>query len=241
MRISNIITGLNMKPKNLFFSSALLALIAANPASSAPARKSPWLSTYAQSATGGFVIGNPAAATKVVEYASYTCSHCAHFESIDAPVLKSQYVAGGKVSFEIRPLVRDQIDLTLTMLARCGGKAKFFGNHKMLMANQAVILGNAKNIGAAAQAKLAKSDVTGFMTDAYAPLGMAKLMATRGITDAQAKTCLADKASLDQVLAMTNEATGPLGLKGTPGFLVNGKVAQDVYGWDTLQPLLNAQ
>jgi protein-disulfide isomerase len=223
------------------FLSSIFALALANPASSAPAPKSAWLAAYSQNDKGGFVIGNPEATTKVTEYASYTCSHCAHFESIDAPVLKSQYVAGGKVSFEVRILVRDQIDLTLAMLARCGGKAKFFGNHAMLMANQTAILGKSANITAATQAKLQKADYTGFMAGAYSQLGLAKLMATRGISDAQAKTCVADKAALAQVLAMTDEATGPLGFKGTPGFLVNGKVAQGVYGWDTLQPLLAAK
>jgi protein-disulfide isomerase len=219
----------------------IIALALAIPASSAPAPKSAWLAAYSQSDKGGFIVGNPSATTKVIEYASYTCSHCAHFEVTDAPLLKSQYVAGGKVSYEIRILVRDQIDLTLAMLARCGGKTKFFGNHNTLMTNQAAILAKGGKITAAAQAKLQKADYTGFMADAYQQLGLSKLMATRGITDAQAKTCVGDKAALAQILAMTDEATGPLGLKGTPGFLLNDKVAQGVYGWDTLKPLLVAK
>jgi protein-disulfide isomerase len=241
MRILNLNTSLYMTRITAFLFSAVFALTLTIPASSAPPSKSAWLSTYAQNAKGGFVIGNPAAATKVVEYASYTCPHCAHFEGVDAPVLKSQYVAGGKVSFEVRILARDPIDLTLAMLARCGGKAKFFGNHRMLMANQAMILGKANSITAATQAKLQKADYTGFMTDAYSQLGLSKLMATRGITDTQAKACVADKAALAQILAMTDEATGPLGFKGTPGFLLDGKVAENVFGWDTLQPLLAAK
>jgi protein-disulfide isomerase len=221
-----------------FLFSVIMMVVIANPVASAAAQKSPWLGTISQSDKGGFVVGNPAAATRVVEYASYTCSHCAHFEGVDAPVLKSQYVARGRVSYEIRILARDPIDLTLAMLARCGGKAKFFANHRMLMANQAAILAKAGNITAATQAKLQNADYTGFMADAYRQLSLSNIMIKRGITDTQAKTCVADKAGLTQILAMTDEATGPLGFKGTPGFLVNGKVAEGVYDWDTLQPLL---
>lgn len=226
--------------RNIAFSllAAAGALLLAVGVSSAPITKPSWLSTVTLSDKGGHIIGNPAAATKVVEYASYTCPHCAHFEAVDAPVLKSQYVARGNVSFEVRNLVRDSVDLTVAMLARCGGKGKFFGNHRLLMANQAVIMGKQRNLSAATRAKLQKEDYTGFMADAYAQFGLSKLMAQRGISDVQAKTCLANKATLGQILAMTNEATGTLGLQGTPGFLVNGKVAEDVYSWDALQPLL---
>jgi protein-disulfide isomerase len=221
-------------------SGTFAALMLASAVSSAPIVKSPWLGTFSQNDKGGFIIGNPAATIKVVEYASYTCSHCAHFETSDAPVLKSQYVSGGKVSYEVRVLARDPIDLTLAMLARCGGKTKFFGNHKMLMSNQAVILGKAQNITKATEAKLQKGDYTGFMSDAYSQLGLGKLMATRGVTDAQARVCVSDKAALAKILAMTEEATGPLGFQGTPGFMVNGKVAKDVYDWEALKPLLSS-
>jgi protein-disulfide isomerase len=184
-----------------------------------------WLLTFTPSAKGGHIIGNPAATTKVVEYASYTCGHCGEFEVNDAPVLKNQYVASGKVSFEIRNLVRDPLDLTAAMLARCGGKGRFFGNHARLMATQGQWANDAK-LSKATQAKWQADNVTGFMQAAYTELGLATIMQARGITAAQAKVCLADKAALDQILAMTSEATGPLGLTGTPSFLVNGKVVK---------------
>ena len=93
----------------------------------APA-KSNWLQTFSLTPKGSHIIGNPAAATKLVEYASYTCGHCAHFEIEDVPQIKNQFVATGKVSLEMRNLVRDPMDLTAAMLARCGGKGRFFGH-----------------------------------------------------------------------------------------------------------------
>jgi protein-disulfide isomerase len=208
-------------PSLLRLSAATVVVLATASVAAAPA----WLTTFTKSAKGGHIIGNPAAATKVVEYASYTCGHCADFEGSDAPALKSQYVAGGKVSFEIRNLVRDPLDLTAALLARCGGAGRFFGNHKQLMATQGQWANDAK-LSKATTAKWEADDVTGFMQAAYTELGLSVIMQARGVTVAQGKACLADKASLDQVLAMTSEATGPLGMTGTPSFLVNGKVVQ---------------
>ena len=60
---------------------------------------------------GGHLIGNPQAETKLAEYISYTCGHCAHFAQEGDPVLKMIYVRSGKVSVEIRHLLRDPVDL----------------------------------------------------------------------------------------------------------------------------------
>jgi protein-disulfide isomerase len=212
-----------------------LVLIGSAALAAAPAKPA-WLSTFTVSPVGGHIIGNVAAATKLVEYASYTCSHCGDFEAKEAPVLKSQYVANGKVSFEIRNLVRDELDLTAAMLARCGGKGRFFGNHRHLMATQVQWMDDSK-ITPATVAKLQANDLIGFMLAAHIELGLDKIMQARGITAAKAKACVTDGAALDQILAMSNEATGSLGLKGTPSFLVNGKQVA-AYDVASLKPFL---
>lgn len=214
--------------------AAIVVLCSAAPAA---APKPAWLLTFSLSPVGGHIIGNPAAATRLVEYASYTCGHCGHFETTDVPQLKSQYVAAGKVSFEIRNLVRDELDLTAAMIARCGGKGRFFGNHRHLMATQGQWADGGK-LSAATNAKLNADDLFGFLLGAYADLGLDKIMQARGVTIAQGKMCMNDVNALRQILAMTDEATGPLGLDGTPSFLVNGKVV-DAYDLETLRPFLN--
>lgn len=212
-----------------------LVLIGSAALASAPA-KSAWLLTFNVSPVGGHIIGNPAAPTKLVEYASYTCGHCGSFETNDAPALKNQFVAGGKVSFEIRNLVRDEVDLTAAMLARCGGKGRFFGNHRHLMATQAQWADDRK-ITPTTIAKLEAQDIFGFMLGAHTELGLDKVMLARGVTKAQSKVCLRDAAALDAILKMTDEAVGPLGIKGTPTFMVNGKIVE-AHDLMSLKPLL---
>jgi protein-disulfide isomerase len=185
-----------------------------------------WSLTFSETPGGGYIVGNPAARNHVVEFASYTCSHCAEFEANEAPSLKSSYVASGKARFEIRALVRDPVDLTLAMLARCGGKGRFFGNHKFLMANQQAILNKADQISAANQAKLKAKDIHGFMLGAYTDMGLAALVSQRGITGPQARICLSDKGALQKILGMGEEASSKYPIKGTPAFVVNGKYAE---------------
>ncbi|HMS19572.1 thioredoxin domain-containing protein [uncultured Sphingorhabdus sp.] len=210
------------------FRTSLILIAAATLGSAAliaaPA-KTNWLLAFSTTAKGSHVIGNPAAPTKLVEYASYTCGHCAHFEIDDAPQIKNQFVATGKVSFEIRNLVRDPMDLTAAMLARCGGKGRFFGNHRHLMATQAQ-WANGSMLGKATIALLEAKNIVGFMQGAYTELGLDKIMAQRGVTAAQAKVCLADKAAFNAVIAMTDEATEKLKINSTPTLLVNGKVIE---------------
>jgi protein-disulfide isomerase len=195
---------------------------------------SKWLSTVTVTDKGAHILGNPAAPNKVVEYLSYTCGHCADFEMKEAPAFKTQFVATGKASLEIRNMVLNPIDLTAAVLARCGGKAKFFGNQRHLMATQAAWAGNAKNISAATRDKLKAEDFTGFMIGTFDEIGLAPIMQQRGITPAQAKTCLANKAAFNAVIGMT-EAGSKLGVRGTPAFLVNGVLQDHIHNVAELQ------
>jgi protein-disulfide isomerase len=213
-----------VKPTFQKFSAAAAAAALFGAATMLTAQAKPnWLLSFSVSAKGGHIIGNPAAADKIVEYASYTCGHCAHFEADEVPLVKNQLVATGKTSFEVRNLVRDPLDLTAALLARCGGKGRFFGNHKLLMATQAQWAQGGK-LSKPTIALLEAQKTVAFMQGAYTELGLDKIMAQRGIALAQGKACLADKASFDAVIAMTDEATQTLKINATPTLMVNGKI-----------------
>jgi len=216
---------------------ALLGAASLAAASSAAPAKANWLTTFTVTDKGAHVVGNPAAPNKVVEYLSYTCGHCAQFEAKEAPQFKAAYVATGKASLEIRNLLLNPIDLTAAMLARCGGKGRFFGNQKHLFATQSVWLGKAKNISAATQAKLKAEDYAGFMTGVYTEIGLDTIMQQRGITAVQGKACIADKAALKAVLDMT-DAGSAAGVTGTPSFMINGVLQDHVHNFAELKAKL---
>src|SRR3546814_21057791 len=91
------------------FMTRLLALIGvvmlAGAAAPAP-QAGDWTRTVTQTAAGSFVMGNPAAPVKLIEYLSYTCPHCAAFSAESAAVLRGRMVKSGKVSPELRKIGR---------------------------------------------------------------------------------------------------------------------------------------
>lgn len=227
-----------MMPHHLKHFAILFTCLWALSASSiaAPA-KSTWLTTFTVTDKGAHVIGNPSAPNRVVEYLSYTCGHCADFELKESPTFKAQFVATGKASLEIRNMLLNPIDLTAAMLARCGGKAKFFGNQRHLFATQSTWLGKTKNISENTQSLLKNQNFAGFMTGVYDEIGLGPIMQQRGITPTQAKKCLADKDALKVILEMT-ETGSAAGVSGTPTFFINGVLQDHIHSVDDLKSKL---
>src|SRR3546814_4508496 len=65
-------------------------------------RSKDWTKVVVATTEGGVRMGNPDAPVKLIEFASFTCPHCREFNEAAADVLKSKYVASGKVSLEFR-------------------------------------------------------------------------------------------------------------------------------------------
>jgi protein-disulfide isomerase len=216
--------------KKLLLPLAFLAVPAALVA--APAAN--WVSRVVISPIGGHLMGNPAAPTKLVEYVSYTCSHCAHFVGEASAPLKTQYVKGGKLNVEVRNAVRDKYDLTAALLARCGGPARFMGNHEALFANQTAWMEQLETYDRDATKP---SDQTAALKDIGQKTGLYTLMNKRGFTNAQLDACIANPAAMKQILAMTDEAWNKVKITGTPGFVVNGTLVQGS-SWELLQAAL---
>src|SRR5947208_13614749 len=113
-----------------FLVAFLSLLVLAVPASAKPAAKASagtdWTHVVAATPSGGFVLGNPKAKVKLVEYGSLSCPHCRAFDQDGVPTLLSKYVKPGQVSWEFRNYVRDSADLTAALIARCNGVRSFF-------------------------------------------------------------------------------------------------------------------
>lgn len=216
--------------KKLLLPLALLAV----PAALVAAPAAHWVSRVVLSPIGGHLMGNPAAPTKLVEYVSYTCSHCAHFVGEASAPLKTGYVKGGKVSVEIRNAVRDKYDLTAALLARCGGPARFMGNHEALFANQTAWMPQIEAYDGSADKP---TDQTAALKEIGQKTGLYALMTKRGFTNAQLDACVANPASMKQILAMTDEAWNKAKIGGTPGFVVNGTKVEGS-SWAILQAAL---
>lgn len=215
-----------MKPV-LLIAVALLSIGAAPPN---------WTARVQLAPNGAFVMGNPAAKAKFVEYLSYTCSHCADFNAEASTPLKRDYVAKGLVSIEFRNAVRDRLDFTAALLARCGGPTKFFSLSDQLMATQASWLEKAQAFGEANGEKLQSMSINEGLKLIARGLGFDVILKARGIGPEQMDACLTNKAAQEKIAAMTNEAWAVRKIKGTPSFLINGNEVAAPGKWALIEP-----
>ena len=81
-------------------------------------------------------MGPADAKVTIIEYASFTCPHCANFHTGPLKELKADYIDTDKVHFIYRDVFFDRFGLWASMVARCGGEEKFFGISDMLYEQQ---------------------------------------------------------------------------------------------------------
>ncbi len=199
-----------------------------------------WVTTVAETPDGGIRMGNPNAAIKLVEYGSLSCSHCAEFSEKSAEPLKANYIATGKVSYELRNYVRDPMDLTATLLARCGGPGPFFPLVEQMFADQKNWFERVKTITPADQQALAALTPAQQFSKFATIIGLDGFVRQRGLSAARADACLANQAESDKLVKMRDRANSEFDLKGTPTFLINGLVVPDTLTWDQLEVKLKA-
>jgi protein-disulfide isomerase len=195
-----------------------------------------WSTIVTKTPEGGFLMGNPNAKVKLVEFGSMTCPHCAEFEEQGGKALIDNYVKKGLVSWEFRNFVRDPFDMTATLLARCGGEATFFGMTRTLFNDQRNWVGK---LQAADQATLqglqGMAPAQQFSTIADLA-GLKTFAAQRGVPRAKADQCLANETETNQLVQMNSDAISSYSIPGTPAFLINGTLADQTANWATLEP-----
>ena len=152
---------------------------------------------------GDVVLGSDKAPVTIIEYASMTCPHCAHFSATTFPELKKRYIDTGKVRFIFREFPFDKVAAAAFMLARCAGKDG--GNDRYM---------------AVVETLFAKQDQ--WVNDH--PLEPLKSIAKQlGFSDDSFKACLTNQQVLNDIEAVRDRAVDKLGVNSTPTFFVNGK------------------
>lgn len=209
---------------------------APSPDPSAP--RGGWIRAVVATPDGGIRMGNPAARAALVEYGSYTCSHCAVF-ALEAGQGLRRLVATGRLSYEFRPFVRDSVDLAAALVARCGGATSFFAISDALFARQQEWYGNANTLTPGDQKKiLALPEARQYPALAHA-IGLTGYLGPSGVTVTAADACLADPHAQDMLAAIRAAAVKRYAIAATPTFLLNGKVIGSA-DWAGLRPQLPA-
>ncbi|GAB1361040.1 DsbA family protein [Rhodobacter sp.] len=150
-----------------------------------------------------FALGNPDAKVQIVEYASFTCPHCAHFSETVLKPLKAEYIDTGKVHFTLREVYFDRYGLWAAMMARCGGDLKYFPVAETLFATQ--------------------NEWAGTDDPTVAVANIRKIGLTSGMTNEQLDQCMNDAAMADAMVKRFEANMKADQVDGTPTLFINGE------------------
>ena len=188
---------------------------------------------------GGHTFGNPDAKTKLVEFMSYTCSHCAHFAQHGDRAIKMAYVPTGRISYEIRHMIRDPVDLSAALITQCGAPSKFAANHEALMYRFDEWMGIAQQTTQAQRSRWQFGSKSARLQAIASDLGFYDIMEARGYTRAELNRCLSDEAKANAMAEKSAADIQKYGLSGTPSFVLDGELLEDTHDWPSLEKRLN--
>jgi protein-disulfide isomerase len=160
-------------------------------------------------------LGKDDAKVTIVEYASMTCPHCAHFAATTFPDLKKKYIDTGKARYILREFPFDPSAEAGFMLARCA-KDNYFPMVDVLFRQQANWVGvqNTKD------ALLQISKLAGFTQESF-------------------EACLTDQKLLDDVRSVQKRGANEFKVDSTPTFFINGKTYKGAMSIEEMSAIID--
>ena len=150
------------------------------------------------------VQGDPNAPVELIEYASFTCPHCAAFHANQYKALKENYIDAGKVKFIYREVYFDRPGLWASMIARCNNDADFFFAFSELLYTEQ-------------RTWLASGDPATIIED------LRRLAKTAGLDDATLDACLSDGVKAEALFTWYQENAERDAIRSTPTFMIDGQ------------------
>lgn len=161
------------------------------------------LSSIDTSGIPDMVLGAEDAPVTIIEYASFTCPHCANFHKTVFPQLKADYIDTGKVRFIYREVFFDRFGLWAALVARCGGEAKYFGIADIVYDEQRDWLSGAEPKDIAANLRV--------------------IGKRAGLTEDDLEACLSDADNAQTLLARYEQQSKADEINSTPTFIIDGE------------------
>jgi protein-disulfide isomerase len=160
-------------------------------------------------------LGKDDAKVTIVEYASMTCPHCAHFAETTFPELKTKYIDTSKVRYILREFPFDPSAEAGFMLARCA-KDNYYPMVDVLFRQQANWVGvqNTKD------ALLQISKLAGFTQESF-------------------EACLTDQKLLDDVRSVQKRGANEFKVDSTPTFFINGKTYKGAMSIEEMSAIID--
>jgi protein-disulfide isomerase len=193
-----------------------------------------WSDVAVATPDGGYQMGNPQAPIKLVEFGALSCSHCAEFSEKGSAEIRDSFVASGRVSYELRFMMNNFLDVPAVLLATCGSTEAVIPLSDQFWGWQKTMFDTLQKAGdAQLQAATQLPPEQRFVAIAAAG-GMDQFFAARGIAADQGKACLADAAKATKLASNTTIWGEQFKIEGTPTFMLNG-LKLDGNTWEAIK------
>ncbi len=165
---------------------------------------------------GANTMGSEDAPVVIVEWSDFQCPFCSRFALETAPSIKQNYVDTGKVLFVYKHFPLDSIHPMATpaaLASECAAEqGKFWEYHDKVFENMASL----------------------------STANLKKWAGDLGLNTATFNSCLDSQKYADKVKADLQEGLAA-GIRGTPGFLVNGELVSGAQPYSVFQQIIEAQ
>lgn len=145
-------------------------------------------------------IGSQDAPVTIVEYASFSCSHCADFHNNVFDDVKTKLVQTGKARFIFRDFPTNNAAYKATKLAHCVDQSRYIGMVKLLFKNR-----------------------TNWIESTEMDTTLIQMGRLAGIDDTSYRECQTDEALDQALLERFKEAQEVYQVKATPTFIFISK------------------
>ena len=145
------------------------------------------------------ILGNPGAPITIIEYASLTCPHCAHFTNEVLPELKKKWIDTGKAKLVLRDYPLDEPALRAAMIARCAPPDRYYAYIDTFFGSQEK-----------------------WVTARDYRDALARLVKLGGMSREEFDNCLKNTALENKIVEDRLIASKELDVNSTPTFFING-------------------
>ncbi|MFT3973969.1 MAG: DsbA family protein [Amaricoccus sp.] len=153
-------------------------------------------------------LGDPNAPLTVIEYAMYSCPHCADFNRDTFPQVKKDYIDTGKIRWIFREVYFNKPGLWAAMIARCAPADRYFGIADLVFSTQNAWMVNPDG---------------SVRDDASMMQALYRIGRQAGLSDAEMDKCMNDRAFAESLVAAYQKNAAADGINSTPTFIMGGK------------------
>ncbi|CAI28225.1 hypothetical protein EHRUM1_07850 [Ehrlichia ruminantium] len=162
-------------------------------------------------------LGNTKAPVVIIEYASFSCMHCAHFALNVFPVLEHKYIKEGKLLYIFRNFPLDYISLKAAMLGTCYDTASsFFTYNKAVFSSIEALVTNYRDLGV-----------------------LSNIAKISNISEERFNKCVNDEDIMNYIIQEKFIANKKLQVNATPVFFINGKKYDKAHDVESFSEAIN--